>query len=248
MTNESKVKIQDQRFKVTLTMTGISVEQAAKAVADYLPAGQASEVDGQTCVVTDHLERTWLISVDDSLPEERCALSTPLLSYEDTDDFLCMVDELRQQGAQGGDGCGMRLFASLEGHLPRALVNLQGILASKTPMLWKALLATEGSCGKAAPVKVDDENTAEIFPFDVATDLDESEMRTCIQLGCAIAAQAINQNRVGSGTVRHDNERYAFRCWMLRMGLIGDEYKACRMRLLKRLTGDSSFSGGRKSA
>ncbi len=41
-----------------------------------------------------------------------------------------------------------------------------------------------------------------------------------------------------------DNERYAFRCFLLRLGFIGDEYKADRKILMRYLPGNSAFKGG----
>ena len=44
-----------------------------------------------------------------------------------------------------------------------------------------------------------------------------------------------------------DNEKYAFRCFLLRLGFIGNEYKSQRKILLRNLTGSSAFkSGSRK--
>lgn len=43
-----------------------------------------------------------------------------------------------------------------------------------------------------------------------------------------------------------DNEKYAFRCFLLRLGFIGDEYKADRKVLLKNLSGSSAFKDGAK--
>ena len=37
------------------------------------------------------------------------------------------------------------------------------------------------------------------------------------------------------------NEKYAFRCFLLRLGFIGDEYKAARKILLKNLSGSAAF-------
>ena len=42
-------------------------------------------------------------------------------------------------------------------------------------------------------------------------------------------------------TVETDNDKYAFRCFLLRLGFIGDEYKAARKILLCNLTGDGAF-------
>ena len=41
-----------------------------------------------------------------------------------------------------------------------------------------------------------------------------------------------------------DNEKYAFRCFLLRLGFIGAEYKAARKILLKNLSGSSAFRNG----
>lgn len=43
-----------------------------------------------------------------------------------------------------------------------------------------------------------------------------------------------------------ENERYAFRCFLLRLGFIGDEYKSARKTLLKNLNGSSAFRDGQK--
>ena len=43
-----------------------------------------------------------------------------------------------------------------------------------------------------------------------------------------------------------ENEKYAFRCFLLRLGFIGAEYKTERKILLKNLTGSSTFKSGAK--
>jgi hypothetical protein len=41
-----------------------------------------------------------------------------------------------------------------------------------------------------------------------------------------------------------DNEKYTFRTWLLRLGMIGDEYKVARKELLKNLSGNGAFRKG----
>ena len=43
-----------------------------------------------------------------------------------------------------------------------------------------------------------------------------------------------------------DNEKYAFRCFLLRLGFIGEEYKGARKILLSRLSGSAAFKSGVK--
>ena len=59
---------------------------------------------------------------------------------------------------------------------------------------------------------------------------------------------AKNQKRVTAKDKDVDNDKYAFRCFLLRLGFIGAEYKADRKILLKNLTGSSAFKGGATDA
>ena len=52
------------------------------------------------------------------------------------------------------------------------------------------------------------------------------------------------QKRVTAKEKETDNDKYAFRCFLLRLGFIGDEYKAARKILLKNLTGSGAFKSG----
>lgn len=66
-------------------------------------------------------------------------------------------------------------------------------------------------------------------------------IKTAIQFVLAITAQALNQNYVQLGKTRSDNEKYTFRTWLLRLGLIGDEFKTARKFLLENLEGNSAW-------
>ena len=58
---------------------------------------------------------------------------------------------------------------------------------------------------------------------------------------------AINQKRITVKEKEVENEKYAFRCFLLRLGFIGKEYKEERKILIRNLTGSSAFKGGAKS-
>jgi hypothetical protein len=42
-----------------------------------------------------------------------------------------------------------------------------------------------------------------------------------------------------------DNEKFAFRVFLIRLGFVGDDYKNARKILLRNLTGNSAFKNGR---
>ena len=56
------------------------------------------------------------------------------------------------------------------------------------------------------------------------------------------------QKRINATEKEVTNEKYAFRCFLLRLGFIGAEYKADRKILLKNLTGSSAFKTAKETA
>ncbi|MPM08264.1 hypothetical protein SDC9_54576 [bioreactor metagenome] len=63
------------------------------------------------------------------------------------------------------------------------------------------------------------------------------KIKAYIQLCLAISAQALNQRCASRQKTRSTNEKYTFRTWLLRLGLIGDEFKTARLHLLEHLDG-----------
>lgn len=62
----------------------------------------------------------------------------------------------------------------------------------------------------------------------------------------AICEMTMKQKRITAKPKENENEKYAFRCFLLRLGFIGDEYKADRKLLLSKLNGSSAFKCGAK--
>lgn len=63
------------------------------------------------------------------------------------------------------------------------------------------------------------------------------KIKAYIQLCLAISAQAINQRSASPTKTQTQNEKYTFRTWLLRLGMIGDEFKTARQHLLNNLEG-----------
>lgn len=244
MRGEANIAIRDQGFKIEFVMRDVDVDVVAGAIAGYFPGARIDGTSGsEGCRrVVDHLGRTWDV-VARNMGEELVAVITPRLSYEDIDDLLCLVEELKGAGACGGSGCGMRFRAFIGGCSGQPVRNLRNIVTSKSVLLESALRVRFPM--QVEEMGLDADGFVELLPLEMAPDLDILEMRACLQLCCAITAQAVSQNRACAEVLRPENERYAFRCWMIRMGLTGSEYKPTRTRFLKRLDGDSSYKGGR---
>ncbi len=67
--------------------------------------------------------------------------------------------------------------------------------------------------------------------------LHAGEIKSYIQFCLAISNQALTQKKASRCKTFSTNEKYTFRTWLLRLGMIGDEFKTARGHLLKHLDG-----------
>lgn len=115
--------------------------------------------------------------------------------------------------------------------------KLARLLGAKGELIKKALGVEE------LPIKEEDGQVR--FPwFREAMDADRAQ--TYINFVAAICRMSMEQKRIQArdrGTV---NEKYTFRCFLLRLGFIGKEFKQDRKILLERLSGSTAFRLGRK--
>ncbi len=71
--------------------------------------------------------------------------------------------------------------------------------------------------------------------------LHAGRVKTYIQLCLAISNQALNQKGASRAKTQSSNEKYTFRTWLLRLGMIGDEFKTARSFLLEKLDGNIAW-------
>ena len=70
------------------------------------------------------------------------------------------------------------------------------------------------------------------------------EMKAYIQLCLAMSELAKEVKYASPKPQQTENEAYAFRCWMLRLGFIGDEFETAREILLKNMDGNCAWRSG----
>lgn len=116
-----------------------------------------------------------------------------------------------------------------------AVGNLTNILAAKGTLIKKALSIND------LRFEIKDDRIA--FPwFPELPDSNESQAYTrFISLLCKHSKEL---KRASAAEKTTTNEKYAFRCFLLRLGFIGNEYKRDRQILLRNLTGNSSWKNG----
>lgn len=156
----------------------------------------------------------------------------------------------------------------LTGHTGKTLTNLVFMVASRAKLINKSIRCMDAfkisdcfieSLDKRKPETLEEffqivENTnankinkgLEIlrdkikfkgFPFNENQD----EVKAYMELATLINKQSLKQNRVKHEMINVDNEKYAFRVWLIRIGMKGKEYKNIRKILLENLPGNSAF-------
>lgn len=119
-----------------------------------------------------------------------------------------------------------------------AFDNFEKLVEVKGDLIKKAL-ATDN-----VPIKKTEERI--IFPW-FHGEQDSNTVKTYTHFVTALCEMARNQKRISSKKKEVENEKYAFRCFLLRLGFIGEEYKEERKILLQNFSGSSAFKGGAKN-
>ena len=109
----------------------------------------------------------------------------------------------------------------------------------------------QGKCGlikKALGLKnlpIEEDSDEIVFPwFADASGLSPDEVKAYTAFISALCKLSANAKRVSMTEKPVDNEKYAFRCFLLRLGFIGREHKITRKILLRNLEGSSAFKNG----
>ena len=116
-----------------------------------------------------------------------------------------------------------------------ALENLKRLVESKSSLIKKAL-GTD-----CTPIVIGEETIS--FPW-FQGGLTSDEVKAYIHFVTALCEMAKTQQRVNATEKQVENEKYAFRCFLLRLGFIGSDYKTERKILLSKLPGSSAFKSG----
>ena len=125
-------------------------------------------------------------------------------------------------------------------YLPKDKANidlLRQLVQGKSGLIKKALGL------KDLPIEEDSDEI--VFPwFADASDLTPDEIKAYTAFISALCKLSANAKRVSMTEKPVDNEKYAFRCFLLRLGFIGREHKITRKILLRNLEGSSAFKNG----
>lgn len=163
-----------------------------------------------------------------------------ILSFDDRTKGEQLIERLCEMGfeaeiEEATDGLCIEL--PLKDTTEAAIDNLRRMVDSKATLIKKALGAD----------RLEIELTDERIRFPWFDRIPEPEViNAAAHLIGKLLAAAKSQKRVTAKEKETDNEKYAFRCFLLRLGFIGEEFKETRRTLLRNLTGSAAFRSGAK--
>ena len=153
----------------------------------------------------------------------------------------------------------------LEGHDGRTMKNMLNMIYCKQPLIKTALELEEDLVEEEFIIAINDVDMQSFDSFKkhagdigfeklpgITFDFQKDELM--IKLPREIeGAEALftliyklskKQLRATFKVAPTSNEKYTFRTWLLRLGMIGQDYKEARRELLKNLSGNAAFKGG----
>ena len=115
--------------------------------------------------------------------------------------------------------------------------NLMKLLDAKGDLIKKALGISD--------IRIEIKEDRVAFPW--FTEVEPERAMAYTNFIAALCRMSKEAKRVTATAKEVENEKYAFRCFLLRLGFIGAEYKKDRKILLQNLSGSAAFRDGKKS-
>lgn len=154
----------------------------------------------------------------------------------ETENVEELVEKLQKEGFEPVGGIQETTLFSIS--MPHymftdtTMENLRNILDAKGSLIKKAFGVDE------LPILVADGKVS--FPWFECKGTPE-EVHAFDHFICKLCEMAKKQKKITAKKKKVENEKYAFRCFLLRLGFIGVEYKEDRQILLRNLEGNSAF-------
>ena len=257
-----------QTFGIEIETTGLGRRGTAEAIARFFGTTAryiGNHLDNWEVDMPDG--RHWTVESDGSVTDPSAEVVSPMCRWEDIEMVQKVVRVLRNAGARVDESCGIHIHVGLGSHTPKTLRNLVNIVNAKEDLLTMALGITPDRrgrwCKPVEPLFLQKLNsikpkTMEDFArvwytysggsysdwrrcatFEAT--LHAGKIKAYIQLCLAISAQALAAGAASPRRPETDNPKYTFRCWLLRLGFIGDEFATAREHLLKNLPGNAAW-------
>lgn len=207
---------------IELELTGTDRKELAKAV---------SEIIGVTAEYQYMPTCAYKIGIDYTVTKEGNLEISDSADSKETEHLLAELQSRGYDVPFDEEENGMTVEMPLELVDDSTIDRLRKIVENKGE-LFKAAFKTDN-------LEIIVEEDKVCFPwFTVEQYDDTSAYCTFISMLCEFAK---NQSRINNKPDTTDNPKYTMRCYLLRLGMIGSEYKAARKVILRNLEGSAAF-------
>ena len=242
-----------KKYGVEMDMTGITRKAVAEILAEQFDTKVVFCLSDNGYNVPDQNQRLWRILPSDSIKAERyngekvvganymyqVKLLSPFLYENEFPMLEKALEQMELRGAIVNDSTKMNLLLDVNGieNWEKYQTNLENLYESKGELFQKALGVPFSQVADTSQGK---ENGIISFPYFKST-LNKKELLSDIQFAQIVSSFAENNRTVSQKKSENQNDKFMMRTWLVRAGMVGEEYKFARKMLTKKLEGNSAW-------
>ena len=242
-----------KKYGVEMDMTGITRKAVAEILAEQFDTKVVFCLSDNGYNVPDQNQRLWRILPSDSIKAERyngekvvganymyqVKLLSPFLYENEFPMLEKALEQMELRGAIVNDSTKINLLLDVSciENWEKYQTNLENLYESKGELFQKAL---DIPFSQVADTSQGKENGIISFPYFKST-LHQKELLSDIQFAQIVSGFAENNRTVSQKKSENQNDKFMMRTWLVRAGMVGEEYKFARKMLTKKLEGNSAW-------
>lgn len=242
-----------KKYGVEMDMTGITRKAVAEILAEQFDTKVVFCLSDNGYNVPDQNQRLWRILPSDSIKAERyngekvvganymyqVKLLSPFLYENEFPMLEKALEQMELRGAIVNDSTKINLLLDVSciENWEKYQTNLENLYESKGELFQKAL---DIPFSQVADTSQGKENGIISFPYFKST-LNKKELLSDIQFAQIVSSFAENNRTVSQKKSENQNDKFMMRTWLVRAGMVGEEYKFARKMLTKKLEGNSAW-------
>ena len=242
-----------KKYGIEMDMTGITRKAVAEILAEQFDTKVVFCLSDNGYNVPDQNQRLWRILPSDSIKAEKyngekvvganymyqVKLLSPFLYENEFPMLEKALEQLELRGAIVNDSTKMNLLLDVSciENWEKYQTNLENLYESKGELFQKAL---DIPFSQVADTSQGKENGVISFPYFKST-LNKKELLSDIQFAQIVSSFVENNRTVSQKKSENQNDKFMMRTWLVRAGMVGEEYKFARKILTQNLEGNSAW-------
>ena len=242
-----------KKYGIEMDMTGITRKAVAEILAEQFDTKVVFCLSDNGYNVPDQNQRLWRILPSDSIKAEKyngekvvganymyqVKLLSPFLYENEFPMLEKALEQMELRGAIVNDSTKINLLLDVSciENWEKYQTNLENLYESKGELFQKAL---DIPFSQVADTSQGKENGIISFPYFKST-LNKKELLSDIQFAQIVSSFAENNRTVSQKKSENQNDKFMMRTWLVRAGMVGEEYKFARKMLTKNLEGNSAW-------